>query len=172
MSPAFEDLLQLLGSCSFANARICPAAVFSASRRAGSIASHASASPAAQFSSSIPRRTHQTALHSEAMRDLRCAAPAQRCVSQSEAPNPAPCRLAVQARPEPLQHPSLLALEFESLSSFSSILFLQHNLVQRILDDSGCPRSLQLRNHVPRHALLHNRIHRHPLRIAELRNRR
>src|SRR5438045_1054538 len=45
---------------------------------------------------------------------------------------------------------------------------LQHNLIQRVLDDAGCIGCLQARNNFACGALLHNGIDRDPVGIAEM----
>src|SRR5206468_12212155 len=49
--------------------------------------------------------------------------------------------------------------------------FLQHDLVQRILDDPLRPSSFQLRDQVADRALFNNRVHRDPLLVAQTRVR-
>ena len=150
------------------------AAVVSASRSAGSIASHASA-----ISCGATRnlRGLGEAIELRRIAQQRAVAVAgahpRRCASPREAPNPAPRRPGFPAPPALPLLRVLLVLWFESVFI---VLFrnlaLQHNFVQRIFDDARRARSLQPRNHIARHALFHNRVHRDPLRIAQLRNRR
>src|SRR3954454_14749181 len=49
---------------------------------------------------------------------------------------------------------------------------LEHNLIQRVFDDACCIRRLEAGDDFARSALLHDRIYRHPVGIAQVRNSR
>src|SRR5271156_392326 len=49
---------------------------------------------------------------------------------------------------------------------------LVNNLIERILDNPGSPRTFKLGNNIAQHALFEHRIHRRPTSIAQCGHRR